>query len=59
MTFVPYYRLMIERDYYPGGEPYWFGKCSTCGDRITTESEDEAMDWGDNHDCDEEDGDDE
>jgi hypothetical protein len=58
MTFVPYYRLMIERDYYPNGEAYWFGKCS-CGSTIRAESEDEAMDWGDNHNCDEEaDGDD-
>lgn len=51
MTFTPYYRLMIERDFYPDGQPFWSAGCNRCGDRYDYDTEEEALEFMDAHVC--------
>ena len=58
MTFTPYYRLMIERDFdRDTGAPYWTAKCNRCSEVYDYDSEEEALEFMDGHSCEDDDDD--
>jgi hypothetical protein len=56
MTFHPYYRLMIDRDFdRETGAPYWTAHCNRCSLTFDYDTEEEALAFMDDHNCEDED----
>ena len=54
-----HYDRAPERNFYPGGQPYYTSKCPNCGDYFDFDSEQDALAFFDDHAKCEDDDDDE